>query len=292
MKSDLIQVVGSVLGGCILGIAGVFFLFQGRITTLESEVKQIPTIQAEIQEYSEQMNSIEQQTNELPSSAISQDMLDSVRVDLSELQQVVETLNVLDDVNSEPQILFYDDFSEDSGVWELGEYDSEHVASNLYLSNGKLRFEVIGKQNDYHHRTAHTGTFSNFVLTADIQIIRSKGESLKYGLIFGKNSQEHYAFNIMESDENYYSINRWDYLTRHWDPITQWSPSKHIRTRGVNILSVSVVGSNLTFKINDEIVSLFETPNIIRGTSAFAVGLENEDEITIDVDNFTIIQSQ
>ncbi len=184
---------------------------------------------------------------------------------------------------SRGQVLFQDDFSDDSSGWATWSRDVSAVA---YQSGG-LSIRVDQPSYDYWSRPGRR--FADSILAVDASKV-SGSDNNDYGLICRyRNSDNFYAFLI--SSDGYYGIVRvqdGQYQVLGADSLGYSEAIQ--KGSGANQIQAECNGSHLSLTVNGALLAQAQDSTFASGEVGLIAGTYAEPGVEIVFDNFIVIQ--
>lgn len=177
---------------------------------------------------------------------------------------------------------FSDDFSVDTGAWNVGEFESP-VGDKKLMIDGVYRWDVTSRRGQIWWQFPETEMLSDFDVTVDIQL-SSGPRDAAYGIVFRVNNHQHYLFQIDE--QGYFAVSWFD--GDKWDTMLE-KHTEALRPGEINQLRVKGIGSRFYFFVNGQLVGDILDDRGQRGSVGISLGLfQVDDHAVIEFDNFEI----
>lgn len=173
---------------------------------------------------------------------------------------------------------YFDDFSSDTGAWDL----SRDPDFSVSLSNGELLTKIFTPYLDIS-LPFYRDVSGPVRVELDGRWV-SGNKMVAYGLLCGQTNEIYYGMNITET--GYAEVFRWKKGIR--TPIWERRELSVIQSGG-NHLAAECSGHDLRFYINDELVAELREYFEIDGGVGVVVGSYGSGNVSIAVDNFTVI---
>lgn len=232
-----------------------------------------------------QQQSLSKTQARLTSRALS--LTSSVRVKATEqarAQTATAMMQALSDGSRYP-LIFSDAFDSSSKNWLNGTFDSGKNIAALTLSEGKYQWHLTaGEKNFMQIVTTDISPTPKFYLGVEVKQL-SGPVTADYGVVFHKNENDFYYFNIDGSQ--YYRVNLWQ--NNKWKPLVATRRSYAIRINDVNRLVVVGDGANYNFYINGQFVDRMSAAELSDGAFGIAAQVASPgDDMTLEFDDFEL----
>jgi hypothetical protein len=179
--------------------------------------------------------------------------------------------------------LYDEKFSDpNTTAWSLGESDTR----KKWIEGGQYHI-LVKKATSTWSWNSTEGPFDNFQVDLDVTHIQGPNDQSAAGLVFrlvdGNNA---YFFRI--SPAGTYYVGKW--VAGAWTAIKDWTNSSAINTgAATNHLTVIADGTSLTFRINDQEVTV-ETDTSYAGgrVGVLATAYSDDNDVHVSFDNLIV----
>ncbi|MCJ7622399.1 MAG: DUF1080 domain-containing protein [Anaerolineaceae bacterium] len=184
------------------------------------------------------------------------------------------------------QLIFKDQFDSNENDWDLGLREADSSSFQPDIEDGKLYFLSKSKTdipaNDL--RAAGNTTYSDFVLSFDVELINGYNSSPAYGVFFRyTGDSNYYGFVITEYFYGFFITKGATYRT-----IIDWKNHSVLKPNDVNHITVVAIGSEFAFIVNEKTLEIIRDNELNTGRAGIYVQTSGPDDVLIEFDNLKI----
>ncbi len=178
----------------------------------------------------------------------------------------------------------YDEKFSDPGTtdWSLGDSD----VRKKWIEGGQYHI-LVKQETSTWSWNSNVGPFDNFQVDLDVSHIQGPNDLSAAGLVFrlvdGSNA---YFFRV--SPAGTYYVGKW--VAGAWNAIKNWTNSSAINTGvATNHLTVIANGNSLTFRINDQEVTVETDATYTSGyVGVIATAYSDDNDVHVSFDNLIV----
>jgi hypothetical protein len=185
-----------------------------------------------------------------------------------------------EEYDPEGSIILVDDFSDNSNNWYLGESSDGLID----ITDGRLIIDVYTDR--YIVWSDLPNTYDSILLVVNAQVLNPVGDG-DFGFVCGLQDTEN--FTALEiSEDGYYAI--WKYENDQYISLVDWTYSNNLTQGTIFTLAAYCGPDSLFLAINDTILAETFDPNYIPGRVGLIAGCNQNPNIRLGFDDFTIYQ--
>ncbi len=184
------------------------------------------------------------------------------------------------------QLIFKDQFDSNENDWDLGLRESYSSSIQPGIEDGKLYFLLKGKTDKSTNdlRAAGNTTYSDFVLSFDVELIDGYNSFPAYGVFFRQTGdRNYYGFVITEYLYGFFITKGPTYRT-----IIDWKMDSVLNPNDVNHITVVAIGSEFALIVNEKTLEIINDNELNTGRAGIYVQTSGTDDVLIEFDNLKI----
>lgn len=185
-------------------------------------------------------------------------------------------------------VVVQEKFANNQRNWTTGKDNNNLAVEDLSISGNKYTWKMTSKKSIGSFSFPDMPTLNDLLITVDIQMTGSSGDSAdQAGIIFRLSQAENSFYFFGVNPDGTYSLRMYD--GSEWNDLIFLADTTFLKPKEVNHLAVSMEGSQILLVINNTLVDSFEDTSLTEGTAGLGLYLAAPGEdVSFVFSNFSV----